>query len=502
MPARYLYWLALALALLAAQGADQLAANTAAHTGRAGRTLAVALGGAALCAAIAALRLELEALLAAWQWLPALWAGLSAAWVGGRRQVGRRLWWPCGDSGRGDLLALRGRAGGHLQCHLAGGASGGGAGLAWPFLRQDEVMYRIYTKEEILPDLAVMRESLYPTMALEYGVQGANLYMPLVPRNYGDYLAGLTAERLNRLNVRYYLIPQLLPVDAASELYDVENSFTALPAGEWLEITPTTVSTLTVESYLSHAADLPDGTPAGRLELRDTAGRVVTASLRVGLDTAEWAYDRDDVRENIAHSRPEIATTFPARSGFPARDHEGYTYRAAVTLDEPLTATSVRWLPELPEAFVRIERVRLADGAGGEQVLAHLLGLGDHTLVYRSEDVVIYRNEDVLPRAFTVAAAEVMRDGAVVTLPARLAAADVGAAEVTEYAATRVAISCDMRADGYLVLADLYYPGWRAMVDGAPAEILACDGVFRAVALAPGRHTVVFSYRPTWLSGG
>ncbi len=59
--------------------------------------------------------------------------------------------------------------------------------------------------------------------------------MPLVPRNYGDYLADLTAGRLNALNVKYYLIPQLLPVDAASELYDVEDPYAALPANQcWI----------------------------------------------------------------------------------------------------------------------------------------------------------------------------------------------------------------------------------------------------------------------------
>jgi hypothetical protein len=33
-------------------------------------------------------------------------------------------------------------------------------------------------------------------------------------------------------------------------------------------------------------------------------------------------------------------------------------------------------------------------------------------------------------------------------------------------------------------------------VDGAPAPIVRAFGLQRAVALAPGRHTVRFSYRP------
>jgi uncharacterized membrane protein YfhO len=53
-----------------------------------------------------------------------------------------------------------------------------------------------------------------------------------------------------------------------------------------------------------------------------------------------------------------------------------------------------------------------------------------------------------------------------------------------------------MRQAGYLVLADTYYPGWRAEVDGAETEILVANHAFRAVALELGKHTVVFEYAP------
>ena len=55
---------------------------------------------------------------------------------------------------------------------------------------------------------------------------------------------------------------------------------------------------------------------------------------------------------------------------------------------------------------------------------------------------------------------------------------------------------------GVLVLADLWYPGWEATVDGNPAPVLAVDGVFRGVEVGQGAREVVFQYYPASLRVG
>ena len=70
------------------------------------------------------------------------------------------------------------------------------------------------------------------------------------------------------------------------------------------------------------------------------------------------------------------------------------------------------------------------------------------------------------------------------------------AARVVDVSDTRVTVTVDAPRAGWVVLADLHYPGWTAEVDGREADIAAADAAVRAVAVAPGRHTVAFDYRP------
>jgi hypothetical protein len=45
-----------------------------------------------------------------------------------------------------------------------------------------------------------------------------------------------------------------------------------------------------------------------------------------------------------------------------------------------------------------------------------------------------------------------------------------------------------------VVVADAYFPGWKARVDGKPAPVLKADGAFLGVAVGPGQHTIELSY--------
>ena len=68
---------------------------------------------------------------------------------------------------------------------------------------------------------------------------------------------------------------------------------------------------------------------------------------------------------------------------------------------------------------------------------------------------------------------------------------------IAAYEPERVVLRADVKRPAFLVLADAAFPGWEATVDGAPAPVLQANLMFRAVALEPGAHEIVFAYRPT-----
>jgi len=69
-----------------------------------------------------------------------------------------------------------------------------------------------------------------------------------------------------------------------------------------------------------------------------------------------------------------------------------------------------------------------------------------------------------------------------------------GRAVVTREDSRQLVIESEAPEDGFLLLADTFYPGWTAEVDGTPTPIYRANLSVRAVQLAKGRHEVRFTY--------
>ena len=146
-------------------------------------------------------------------------------------------------------------------------------------------------------------------------------------------------------------------------------------------------------------------------------------------------------------------------------------------------------------------------------------------LAFADGRAFLYENTHALPRVFLVGNWErvasptralmtmhehadfdarnyaVIEPGAM-TLPARPSNFTGGSAVIASYAPSEVVVRTDCASESLLVLADAFYPGWRATVDRAPAAVLPAYCALRAVFVPAGAHEVVFTYRPTSFTAG
>ena len=75
-------------------------------------------------------------------------------------------------------------------------------------------------------------------------------------------------------------------------------------------------------------------------------------------------------------------------------------------------------------------------------------------------------------------------------------------ARIIEDGANDVTLEAALPAEGFVVLRDSFDPSWRATVDGAPAQVVRANGLYRAVRVPAGRHVIRFRYRPLALGVG
>ena len=128
----------------------------------------------------------------------------------------------------------------------------------------------------------------------------------------------------------------------------------------------------------------------------------------------------------------------------------------------------------------------------------------------------IYQNTTVMPRVFTVSNYEVAQTPKdqirQITSPKfdykttviiekdlkdQSFKQSASEAKIANYSDQNVEIEAKMSEDGILVLADAFYPGWKAYVDGKESEILAANINQRSLILPKGNHFVKFTFAPT-----
>lgn len=138
--------------------------------------------------------------------------------------------------------------------------------------------------------------------------------------------------------------------------------------------------------------------------------------------------------------------------------------------------------------------------------------------VYQENDVIIYENQNSLPRAFLVnkynlvtqknkIISQLFSDKLVKNRQKIILEEkpdiqlsntfdNTSIVKINSYDPNRVIIQTQSKQNSLLFLSDTYYPGWEVLVDNKKSKIYRANYAFRSVALQKGTHTVEFFYYP------
>lgn len=113
------------------------------------------------------------------------------------------------------------------------------------------------------------------------------------------------------------------------------------------------------------------------------------------------------------------------------------------------------------------------------------------------DDLVAYlKSEDFDPRTTAVLEKD---PGWTITPPVTQ---PVWKATITRYENNRIAIDAASDHDGILVLSEIYYPGWKAYIDGSETEIFRTNYNLRSIHVTAGTHTIEFRFEPASYRNG
>lgn len=274
---------------------------------------------------------------------------------------------------------------------------------------------------------------------------------------------------------------------------------------------------LALVTSLSNSAAEPDDKPIARVRFFTEDGRTIDRDLLPGTHTAEWAHERPDIRSSIKH---QLATVFDQRPGDAENTFASYRYWARLKLDASERIERVQITNLSQTATISLWKLSLLNSQDRRALPLWLAPSPAWTEAFEDRGVEVLKNNRALPRAWLVTQAHAV-DGEealrairgeslepfdpreTVLLEVRpdelpkLPGGKIDASSevrLTGYQPTRLTIETSAPTNTVLVVSEIFYPGWKATVDGQPARIMLADYLLRGIALAAGKHKVDMNY--------
>lgn len=368
------------------------------------------------------------------------------------------------------------------------------------------------------------------------GRRSANGYDPMAPLRTRLALGGMSASgtlpgaffrsdpaRLEMLDVRWVQVPlSALTANAdAAGLGDPLDFAVERGRSRFFPLPTAPATDVVLASHLADAVAVRDGEVVAVVHVRLASGRELPLPLRAGEHTAEWAWDRPDVRSHVAHARAPVLESWKA-DGF-----EGHHYLATLPLPGRYLVDGVRVERAAGAGYLVLSRLAVRDTVSGRRTPVSLAAayVSDTARVREvaatpavrlfalpvtarharvADRLQLLPDDAAVLRALGGGGLDPRRDALAVRAEARELVMPAGASASRAEVARAEGGRLDVLAEGpgLLVIAEGWDRGWSAAVDGEAAPLFRVDHAQMALPLPAGRHRISLRYRPPGLWGG
>jgi len=275
--------------------------------------------------------------------------------------------------------------------------------------------------------------------------------------------------------------------------------------------------TLGLVTSLDNASHIPDNAFVAKLSIYTDDDRVIERHLRAGIDTADLAYEHAN-STSIRHALARIFDSHPGNGN----KWSAHSYLSRIDLGKRVRIERVEIIKAETAAGLKLFRASLYDSTSRQSTFFSIPSDSEKwQIAYQNAGVKILRNSQALPRAWLVtdalavskfeAWAAIRGRSSLPFDPRRTALLELDAnkmptlsgrplsadsyARIVNYEPNRLLIETKADQPAVLVVSEMHYPGWVALLDGVKTSIHNTNFLLRGVVIPAGLHRVEMSYR-------
>lgn len=387
--------------------------------------------------------------------------------------------------------------------------------------------------------------NLKPNISQTFNVRSVVGYNPLLLRDYKSFIGVetngiinsslLNQNVLDLLSVKYLYQQKVFNQVKSEQITFINNTMNLHLTSNKQKSVAFSVDgfyadQLGIVMRMSNSIGLKDGTIIGNAKIQYENNSNEYVEIIVGRDVSEWAFDREDVSKIIQHKKANIFNSFSVEGD---NSFSGHNYISFFPVSSTLKVRSIEIdVEDIPDVYLDIEKISLFNSKNklsyhlSKNDVPFLIGDRWKEVSIGKENVVQHENSEVLSRVRAVNQVLSYPQNDILTIiktgklpngtafdPLKMALvgdddnleqyySNKGDVRVLKESNDNLVIKSNFADTSFIIVSDVFYPGWKAYIDGVETEIHKTNYILRGVEVPGGEHKLELKFSPISFKNG